>query len=124
MKSIKILNPDCAIKLSKDNAIYLGIDITKDEIRANYETYGPWNIIKSFEALCISNEYDNSTMFTKIASTEIYGKRKLSNIKQSGYCLNGYVSVNGEKRKAYTSDILFDVEGKLINVATINLIKK
>lgn len=124
MKSIKILKPDCAIKISKDIALLLGIDITKDEIRAEYKTYGPWNIVVSYEALCISNEYNETGIFPEKVSTEIYGKRKLSKIKESGYCLNGYVSVNGEKRKAYTSDILFDVEGKLINVATINLIKK
>lgn len=124
MKSIKIINPPVAIKLSKEVAQSLGIDITQDQIRGNYETFGPWGIIRSYEALCISNEYDRSGTFPKIASTEIYGKRKLSNPKQSGYHLDGFVSIKGKKYRAYTSSILIEVDGKLIDIATINAVIK
>jgi hypothetical protein len=124
MKSIKIINPPVAIKLSKEVAQSLGIDITQDQIRGNYETFGVWNIIKSYEALCISNEYDRTGMFPKIASTEIYGRRKLSNPKQSGYHLDGFVSIKGKKYRAFTSSILIEVDGKLIDIATINAVIK
>lgn len=124
MEPIKVMNPPVAIKLSKEVAQCLGIDITQDQIRGNYETVGVWNVIKSYEALCISNEYDNSGMFPKIASTEIYGKRKLSNPRQSGYYLEGFVSIKGKKYKAFTSSILIDVDGKVIDIATINAVIK
>lgn len=120
MKSIKIINPEVAIKLTKDQASAFGIDITKDEIRGKLETRGPWNIVTGYRALCISNEYDRSGMFTKISSTTIFGQRNLSTPKQSGYSLDGYVSIEGKKYTAFTSSTLFEVEGKLINVATIN----
>lgn len=120
MKSIKIINPEVAIKLTKDEAVSLGIDITQDEIRGEVETRGPWNIVTGYRALCISNEYVNTSMFTKIASTEIFGQRQLSRPNESGYCLEGYVSIGGKKYTAFTSSTLFEVDGKLINVATIN----
>lgn len=120
MKSIKINNPSVAIKLSKDQAISLGIDITQDEIRGEVETRGVWHIVSSYRALCIANEYDKTSMFTKISSTTIFGKRRLSRPKDSGYHLEGYVSIGGKKYSAYTSSTLFEVDGKLINVATIN----
>jgi hypothetical protein len=120
MKSIKVINPDSAVKLTKEQCISLGIDITKYDIRAEYETFGPWNIIKSFSALCITNEYDKSGMFTKIVSTTFFGKRKLSRPKDSGYNLEGYVSIGGKKYSAFSSCMLIEVEGKLINVQTIH----
>lgn len=120
MNSIKIINPEVAIKLTKDQAVALGIDITKDEISGELQTKGPWNIVSSYRALCISNDYDRSSMFTKILSTSIFGERQLSRPKQSGYCLEGYVSIGNKKYPAFTSSTLFEVEGKLINVATIH----
>lgn len=120
MKSIKFINPDVTIKLTKEQCFELGIDITQDQIRGEIETFGPWNVIKSYGALCITNEYDRTGMFTKIASTTFFGKRKLSNIRQSGYHLEGRVSIGGKKYSAFTSDILIEVDGKLINVATIH----
>jgi hypothetical protein len=120
MKSIKVINPDSAVKLTKEQCISLGIDITKYDIRAEYETVGPWSIIKSFSALCITNEYDKTGMFTKIVSTTFFGKRKLSRPKDSGYNLEGYVSIGGKKYSAFSSCMLIEVEGKLINVQTIH----
>jgi hypothetical protein len=120
MESIKILNPSGSVKLTKEQCEMLGLDITQDLIRAEYETVGPWNIIKSFRALCVSNKYENSSMFTKLASTEIFGMRNLSRPKESSYRLEGYVSINGKKYSAFTCDMLIEVEGKLINVQTIN----
>jgi hypothetical protein len=121
MKSIKIINPEVAIKLTKDEAVSLGIDITQDEIRGEVTTKGPWDIVTGYRALCISNEYDRSGMFTKIISTTIFGQRRMCRVKQSGYSLDGYVSIKGKDCTAFTSSTLFDVEGKLINVATINV---
>jgi len=120
MKSIKFINPDVAIKLTKEQCFELGLDINQDEIRGEIETFGPWNVIKSYGALCISNEYDRTGMFTKIASTSFFGKRIMSNPRQTGYQLEGYVSIGGKKYSAFTSDILIEVDGKLINVAVIH----
>jgi hypothetical protein len=120
MKVIKVINPDSAVKLTKEQCISLGIDISQDVIRGEYETVGSWSIIRSFSALCITNEYDKTGMFTKIASTSFFGKRTMSNPRNSGYHLEGRVSIGGKKYSAFTSDILIEVEGKLISVATIH----
>jgi len=120
MKAIEVFNPTGSIKLTKEQCEILGIDITQDEIRGTMETVGPWNIVRSYKALCISNTYDKSGMFPKLIKTEIFGNRTLSNPKQSGYHLDGYISIGGKKYSAYTSDVLIEVDGHLINVATIN----
>jgi len=120
MKSIEILNPSPSLKLTKEQAEKLGIDITQDIIHAEIETRGPWQIVTSFKALCISNTYEKSFVSYNLAKTEIHGFRKLSNPRQSGYELEGYVSINGKKYTAFTSSVLIEVDGKLINVATIN----
>ena len=52
-------------------------------------------------------------------SYTLYGIRTLSDIKQSGYHLDGRVSINGKKYSAFSSDILWSVDGKLVATAVI-----
>jgi len=54
-------------------------------------------------------------------SETAYGKRTLTNLRESGHQFEGQVSVNGRKVRGFTSSQLFELpDGKLINVATIH----
>ena len=111
---------DSTIKLTKDQAIQLGIDPTQDEQHGNMETRGPWNIPISFQAVCVSAKYEDLGYRTRITDKTVYGMRKMSDVRQCGYELEGRVSINGKKYTCFTSSQLFEVEGKLINVSTIH----
>ena len=91
------------------------------DVRGEFETVGPWSIVKSYKALAISRVYpkDHSNSFPE--SITLYGSRTLSKPKESGYQLEGQVSINGEKRRGFTSSVMFDVEGKLCEVAAIHV---
>lgn len=112
-------NPDVTIKLTKDQAIALGINPDADKCFGEMETGGPWGVEKKFEAVCISRKYTNE-YYTKCTEVTIYGRRTLSNLSQGGYELNGWVSINGKKYSAFTSSMIVEVDGKLIDVEIIH----
>lgn len=115
-------NPSGSIVLTKEQAIAFGIDPNLNEQGLYIKTEGPWSIVKKVEGLCVENVYGKTDFGSKkIVSTTLHGKRSMSNPRQTGYHLDGYVSVKGKKRSAYTSSILFEVDGKLVNVGTINI---
>lgn len=113
---------DCkhaALKITRQELIDLGIsldDIDSGIVHGEMQTVGPWHIPKSYRALVMS------TVHTPIESRRYtaYGARTMNNIRQSGYELEGYVSIQGKKYSAFTSSQLFELEdGKLVNVAII-----
>jgi hypothetical protein len=108
------------IKLTKEQAIQLGIDPNEEEQRGELKTRGPWNIPISYQAVCISAVYNRESYPIKCLSKTVYGLRKMSNMRESGYSAEGRVSVNGKKYTCFTSSQLFEVDGKLLNVATIH----
>jgi UDP-N-acetylmuramyl pentapeptide synthase len=114
--------PSSNIKLTKEQAEVLGIDLTKDEIEGNLKTCGVWNVPVSYSAICVSGKLgipEGRFVETFLEKT-VYGNRTMTNVRQSGYCLEGYVSIGGKKYSAFTSSELFEVDGKLINVAVIH----
>jgi hypothetical protein len=128
MKNYKIYNKpiSSALPITREELIAYGItpeQIEAGEARGEMSTKGPWNIPISYTALCMSTVYDKNPPygFIRIESTTVYGTRTMSNIRQSGYDLEGYVSIKGKKYSAFTSSQLFELpDGKLINVATIH----
>lgn len=118
-KAIVIDNPASGIVLTPEQAEQLGIDISLDVQVGELKTIGCWQIPVSFKALCCSAVYTKE-MFTRCSQKTFYGVRTLTNIRQGGYELEGYVSINGKKHSAFTSSELFEVDGKLINVAIIH----
>jgi hypothetical protein len=118
--------PSSVIKLTEEQAKQLGIDITADEIRGEMQTRGPWSIPVSYKAICVSIKRGVLPGHYSETVTEktVYGMRSLSGVKQSGYCLEGTASINGRKYKAFTSSELFEVNGRLINVAVIHACTK
>ena len=116
---IIINNPEVAIKLTKEQASLLGIDTTKDQMEGELKTRGAWSIPISYKAICITAIYEK-VYYTKCIQKTIIGIRTLSNVRQGGYHLEGYVSIKGKKYSAFTSSQLFEIEGKLIDVAVIH----
>jgi hypothetical protein len=118
MKQLTIINPDVAIKLTTEQAKELQIDTSQDQISGELKTVGVWGIPVSFRALCITKSYDAS-ISNNCTNIDIYGLRTMSNVRSAGYHLEGQVSVGGKKYSCFTSTQLFEVDGKLIDVATI-----
>ncbi len=111
--------PSSVIKLTEEQALRLGI---KDHQRGNLKTTGPWNIPVSFSAIAMTAKLEKpeghfSEFFTE---KTVYGLRTMSNPRSSGYELEGYVSINGEKRSCFTSTQLFDINGTLLDVSVIH----
>lgn len=89
-----------------------------EDQRGDLETMGPWQIPVRYKAPAVAITWENGF----IRSYTLYGFRTLSNIQQSNYHLEGRVSVEGTKRKAYTSSVICRLpDGKLLETATINL---
>ena len=100
-------------KLSLEQAKILFEDITKHSQRLEIETHGPWSIISKCRGLTIRENFDTG-------ETTIYGYRALSKPRSSGYQLEGWVSIKGVKRSAFTSSHLFELEnGHLIDVGVL-----
>lgn len=113
MKTKEIIKIKDGEKISLELAKKLFGDITKDEQRLEIETRGPWSIISSCKGLTIWQDFTTNEI-------EIYGYRTLSRPRNSGYELEGYVSIAGEKRSAFTSSHLFELEnGHLIDVGIL-----
>lgn len=127
MKTMKVWNrEECKSALPVTEAELLAMGITKKDIeagekRGELKTYGPWNIPISYKALCMSmvNTYPDFPSITH--NKTAYGIRTLTDIRQSGYELEGRVSIGGKKYSAFTSSQLFELpDGKLIDVAVIH----
>ena len=110
MKVIKLQKDQ---KLTTEQAKELFGAASIDEQRLNIETQGPWSVIVRCSGLCMSTDFETGEHI-------IYGRRTLTNIRQSGYELEGWVSIGGKKYSAFTSSHLFELEnGHLISVGII-----
>tara|TARA_R100001463_G_scaffold135102_2_gene197988 strand:+ start:896 stop:1252 length:357 start_codon:yes stop_codon:yes gene_type:complete len=113
----KIKNPAFEIKLTKEEALKLGINPDTEKQSGEIKTTGPWQICTSFKALCISKTFGK---YSETKEIVLHGQRTISRPKNSGYNLDGYVSIKGKKYSCYTSSQCFNIDGKTIEVATIN----
>jgi len=81
------------------------------------QTVGPWQLPVKYIAPVIVAKF---SPLGWAESYTLYGVRTLADIKQSGHHLDGRVSIGGRKVSAYTSSILWSVDGKkLIGTAVI-----
>lgn len=100
-------------KAPADNPIWTLPD-NVGEIWGKLKTFGPWQIPLSYKALAMSCD------FGKFA--RLYGLRTMTNIRESGYDLEGRVSIAGRKYRAFTSSMLMQrSDGSLCSVATIHV---
>ena len=78
------------------------------EIRFEIETSGPWSIVKSLRGLAVTLD------------GKVFGMRRLIRPRESGYQMEGRVSIGGEKFRAFTSSTLFErPDRSLIDVGVL-----
>ena len=120
MKEIKVDNPGSSIILTKEQADSIGIDLNADSHRLELTTVGPWGVAWKCKGICITTEFIKSD-WGRIEKTSItfHGDRTLTNVRQAGYYLEGYVSIKGKKYSACTHSELIEVDGKLIEVEVL-----
>lgn len=90
------------------------------EIRFNYETRGPWGLVSSLRGMAITHP-DGRDQWGHVKGRVIFhGIRTLSGAKESGYQLEGRVSVAGEKHRAFTSSLLVRLpSGELVSLGVL-----
>ena len=113
-----------ATPISLENALlFLGQDaIDAGEKRGTIKSFGPWNIITSYTALATTATWKPGPVHNYVDEYTLYGDRTITRSRQSGYELEGYVSIDGKKRSCFTSSILFKLpDGELIDVAVIHV---
>ena len=80
------------------------------ERRLEFQTRGPWQIIQRLSGLAVAKDE---------GGVRVYGDRSLLSPRESGYQMEGYVSVDGKRRSAFTSSQMFLHKGKLVNMAIL-----
>ncbi len=101
--------------------------IEAGEMRGESVSRGAWGITVSFRALCMSGIYVDKARNrwgTEHESETVHGMRTMTQCRESGYQLEGRVTVNGRSYRAFTSSQLFDVRmpdgsDRLVSVATV-----
>jgi hypothetical protein len=85
---------------------------------------GPWHICDQLRGLAVSAEWKEGPTYPQIDAYTLHGDRSLLNPRQSGYQMEGSVSVDGRRFRAFTTDTLFQLPcGKLVSVACLHVCK-
>ena len=93
---------------------------TEPERHFEMESRGPWNIISKIRGLAVKVYREPEDCGEDVLKVLIYGDRTLSNARESGYQMEGTVSIKGQKQRAFTSSKLFSTpDGKLCDVAIL-----
>jgi len=80
------------------------------------EVRGFWQHPVKLQALAVSYTWKDHYAET----VTLYGKRSLCSLKESGYQLEGRVSISNVKHRGFTSSQLFELpDGRLFDVAVI-----
>ena len=120
---IRIENPPAgSVPATIDQLHALGLtdeDIEAGEKRLDSTHRGPWSICTSLRGLVERAEFDGSRSGTK-NWVEFYTPRTMGEPRESGYQMEGRVSLAGRKVRAFTSSVLFELpDGRLINCGVI-----
>lgn len=87
----------------------------KNESRFQIQTRGPWGLVSKLKGLAVEKGE---------GGVIVHGLRSLDNARESGYAMEGKVSIGGKKYRAFTSSQMFKVNGKLADVAILYVVKK
>ena len=109
-----------SVKATREELNKLGItneEIEAGEKRFKHETWGCYGVTKSLKAIVETGEFGEHSVMTW---KQFYPVRTMSNPRQSGYDMEGVVSIGGRKSTCFTSSQLFELPcGKLVDVAVI-----
>ena len=89
------------------------------------KTWGSWGTVVGITALAVSQEFPpasrrHSPRTAEECGVTVYGVRTMQSPRESGYNMEGRVSVGGRTCRAFTSSQLFRVEGRLVDVAVLH----
>ncbi len=120
---IDLLNPPAgAIPATEAQLIALGLtpaDIAAGEKRGDLVTRGPWSLPVSYRAIVETKNFQGEKA-GETPRARFWPARTMHAPRQSGYELEGRVSLGGKKVSAFTSSQLFELpDGRLIDCATI-----
>tara|TARA_R110000868_G_scaffold376934_1_gene642182 strand:- start:11 stop:409 length:399 start_codon:yes stop_codon:yes gene_type:complete len=109
-----------SVKATREDLLRLGVteaEIEAGEKRFKTESWGCYGVTRSLRAVVECGDFgEHSAMIWK----QFYPVRTMSNPRQSGYDMEGVVSVGGIKSTCFTSSQLFELPcGKLVDVAVI-----
>lgn len=119
-KPVTLDTPEYAISMTAE--VFRNIfGVEPQDIRAEIEVCGAWGLPVTFKAPAIHWHWKNKGYGNTIVATTFYGKRSLYKLRQQGYYLEGRCKVGGKEFDGWTSDIMVDVEGRLVGVAVISI---
>jgi hypothetical protein len=108
-----------AIKITPEQLLAFGIQ--PEDSRGELTTLGPWHIPVTFKALAVSYVFSPNH---RAETVTIYGIRTMGKLKESGYQLEGRVSIAGKKRRGFTDSQLWELpDGRLMETAIIQVCK-
>jgi hypothetical protein len=91
---------------------------TLEDGGGDLQTIGPWSLPVRFVAPCLTYHWGP---FSSIVAVTLYGSRTLGALRQSGYHLEGRVSVLGRTTTGFTSSQLFRLpDGRLLDAGVIH----
>jgi hypothetical protein len=79
------------------------------------QTRGPWGTVSKIRGLAVEKT-DRGLI--------VHGKRSLDKARESGYDMEGRVNIQGKSYRAFTSSQLFLVNGELVSVAILYVVKR
>ena len=102
------------------------VEITDGESRFDMDILpGFHQKVRSIKGLAISQNFRKGKYnLIDDDGITVYGVKTMSRPRESGYQMEGRVSIGGKSYRAFTSSSLFLVKGKLVNVAVIHVVKK
>jgi len=122
---IRLENPPCgAIPATLEQLAALGFtpaEIEAGEKRGAMELRGPWSMCSAYTAPVERAKFGDGDGYRYGKKwVEFYAPRRMSRPRQSGYELEGRVSLAGRKLSAFTASQLFQLpDGRLVDCAVI-----
>lgn len=110
--------PGCVPITEEQWLTYVSHSSSLEDQRGDLEICGPWHLPVRFIAPCLTYTWGEHS---SIQTVTLYGKRTLGRLKESGYCLEGSLSLGGQKVTGFTSSQLFRLPGgRLLESAVIH----
>lgn len=96
--------------------------IEAGEFRLDVKTKGVWQIPVSITGVCVSARWiDQPWGGRNVSHYTLNGIRTITKPEALGYEMEGRLSLNGVKVRAFTSSVMFQIQetGKLVSVAVL-----
>jgi hypothetical protein len=95
--------------------------IEAGKFRLDVKTKGLWQIPVSITGVCVSARWIDQSWGRTVSHYTLNGIRTMTKPDALGYEMEGRVSLNGVKVRAFTSSVMFQIQetGKLVSVAVL-----